>query len=375
MNQDMTVFQENTGLQVSSKFGTLVQESGDDLAGGISGSYAVLAIKGSRWGVKYQGNLTPILNEKGDPIGSFECVLVKANPYLTKQYYPSGYTEGASESPTCFSIDGKVPAANAPEPQHTNCAACPMNRFDKVNEQTGKKTKWCQDNKKLAVLPLGDLKNEMFGGPMLLRIPAASLKDLKLFGDTMKAAGFSYNSVAVRLGFDLTVSYPKIVMKAIRPLTDDEAEQVIEWYKSDVVEKLLADFEDAAAPAPAEAPAADSPFEQPPAAAPTPPAPAPKPAPKPVQAQKAPAPPPAATKPAGVSFGAPKTAAPAPAPAAQAPKPAPAKKKPATTAAAPAPEPAASPTSEDDTATEVVPGNLETDIEGILSELNSIAGE
>ena len=374
---DMVVFQESPDLKMSDKFLAVQGEIGEDLAGGIAGSYAILGIKGSRWSVKYQGTTTPITNQDGDPVGSFECVLVKANAYLTKQYYPKGYVEGSNEPPACFSIDGKVPAENAPEKQHTNCAACPMTRFDKVNETTGKKTKWCQDNKKMAVLPLGDLKNEMFGGPMLFRVPAASLKDLKLFGDTLKARGYSYNSVAVRLSFDLTVSYPKVVLKAIRPLNDEEAEQVLEWYKSDAVEKLLADFEDISTPV--EAPK-DEVFEQPPAAAPV--------APKPVQAK--PTPPPAAAKvpaappaqpakTAGVVFGAPAKPVQAAAPVAAAPKPAPKKSK-ATVIQTPTPEAlieAAAVTDGEavDTTTEQVPGNLEDDIAGILSELSSLATE
>ena len=378
MSQDLQVFSQKTDLVQSSKYAEIAGELDDDLTGGVSGSYAIISIKGSRFSLKYKGDMTPITNpETGDPVGSLELVLVKANPYLTKQFYMKGYVEGDSSPPDCFSIDGKVPAHASPKPQHANCATCPQNTFSKINEKTGKKTKPCQDNRKMAVLPLGDLKNEMFGGPMLMRVPAASLGDLATFGSTMKQRGYAYNAVAVRVSFDLTVSYPKMVLKAIRPLTDEEAEQVIEWYKSDSVDKMLADFSDIAAPAAeAAAPAGDPDFEQPVAA------PAPKPAPvaaKPA-VPKAPPAQAAAPKPNGVSFGGTKVAAPQPiaapaAPPAVAPKPA--KPKPA-----PKPAPVAQPVEaqveapgEDvDTTTEVVSGNLENDIAGILNDLNSIAG-
>ncbi len=378
MTQDVVLFDSNQ-MAVSTRFAGMADEIGGDLSGGVQGSYAILAIKGSRFSLKYQGTTTPITNhETGDPVGSFEAVLVKSNPFLTKQFYESGYTEGDSAAPDCFSINGKTPDPSSPKLQHTNCAACPQNAFTKINEKTGKKTKACQDNRKMAVLPADDLVNELFGGPMLLRIPAASLKELAMFGDTLKARGYSYNSVRVRIGFDLSVSYPKLVFKAIRPLTDEEADQVLEWYHSDNVNKMLADFEDIKVPV-VDAPAAtDDVFEEPqpaavkPVATPVPPVVKATPAPVAKAPVTAPAAPPASAKPtATVSFGKPaatKAAAPA-APAAVKP-PAAAKPKMASPAKIDPPLQDGA-----DTTTEVVPGNLENDIAGILADLNAISGD
>lgn len=378
MTQDVVLFDANQSA-ISTRFAGMVDDIGGDLSGGVSGSYAILGIKGSRFALKYQGTTTPITNaETGDPVGSFEAVLVKSNPFLTKQFYESGYTEGDSAAPDCFSINGKEPDPSSPKLQHTNCAACPQNAFTKINEKTGKKTKACQDNRKMAVLPADDLVNELFGGPMLLRIPAASLKDLAMFGDTLKARGFSYNSVRVRIGFDLTVSYPKLVFKAIRPLSDEEADQVLEWYHSDNVNKMLADFQDITVPV-VEAPAAqDDVFEEPQAAKAAPVAKPLPPVVKPTQAlvaktqATAPAAPPAtAAKPAGVSFGKP------PATKAAAPAAPVSAKPPAAAKAKMAPPAKIDPPLQDgaDTTTELVPGNLENDIAGILSELSAIAGD
>jgi hypothetical protein len=355
----------DSSAQISSKFLPVAAQVADDLSGGVGGGFAILSIKGSRFRVKFQGTETPILAENGDPVGSVEAVIIKANDVLTKQFYEKGFTEGDSSPPVCFSLDGKVPSQNSPKIQHANCATCPQNAFgSKVNPDTGKKSKACQDNRKLAIVPLEDLKNEAFGGPMLLRVPAAALKDLAIFGDTLKARGYPYNSVAVRIGFDINVAYPKPIFKAIRPLTDDEADVVLEWYQSDAVQKILADFDADIAPT-AEAAAADTVFEQPPAVAP-------KPTTPPAATVKAPAPPPVA-KPAPV-------AAKVPAPPAAAPKPAAAKpaggttfgKKPAAAAAPPPVQAAAEP--EAPSSAETVPGNLESDIASILEELNAVTG-
>ncbi len=386
MSQDLTLFQNAGDLTVmSNKFAAILDDVGEDLTGGVSGSYAIISIKGSRFSLKYKGDMTPITNpETGDPVGSLELVLVRSNPFLTKQYYAKGFVEGDSAAPDCFSIDGKAPSAQSPLPQHANCATCPQNTFSKINESTGKKTKPCQDNRKMAVLPLNDLKNEMFGGPMLMRIPAASLGDLATFGSTLKQRGFTYNAVAVRLSFDLTVSYPKLVFKAIRPLSDEEADTVIEWYGSDTVDKMLADFSDVTPKGAAEQPepVKDEVFEQPqpvkqaapPVVTPTPVKPA-APAKPAAQAPKAPPAQPANKPAAGVSFGGAKApAAPAKAAAPAAPKkPAQPKPTPAPVVAQPEETVATAPTEDVDTTTEVLPGNLESDIASILNDLNAIA--
>jgi hypothetical protein len=381
MSTDVVLFDANTSV-VSSKFAGLADQIADDLSAGVGGGFAVLSIKGSRFRVKYQGQEHPILDDKGDPVGSIEAVIIKSNDVLTKQYYTSGFVEGSSEAPVCFSLDGKVPSPQSPQPQHTSCAVCPKNAFgSKINAETGKKSKACQDNRKLAIVPLLDLKNELFGGPMLLRIPAAALKDLAMFGDTLKARGYPYNAVAVRIGFDISVSYPKPIFKAIRVLNDAEADQVLEWYQSDAVQKILADFDADIAPTSAEPPK-DELFEQPPPAAaapPPPPPPAPKPAAKPVATP----PPPPSTVVTGVQFGkkpapAAQAAAPPPAQVKAPPKAKPAQKPAAAPQAAPAPTPAPAPVeaaAEAEAEPEVVPGNLEQDISSILEELNGIAGQ
>lgn len=358
MSTDMTVFQDaDASTELAPEFNDLVAAGmGDDLGAGIGGNYSILSIRGGKFRVKYQGNETPLLNEKGEPVGSVEAVIIKANPYLTKQYYAKKFAEGDSDAPVCFSTDGKVPSPNVdPENrQHTNCSLCPQNRFGSRITDAGTKVKACQDNKKLALAPLGDLENKAFGGPMLFRVPASALKDLLAFNNVMSARGFPYNSVAVRIGLDIETSYPKPTFKAIRPLNSEEAAVVMEMYASDAVERLLADFGDVTAPAPVAA--ADGAFEQEPEAQPAPtpvvkaaaPPPVVKVAPKPAVVKAAPA---AAAKPA---------ATPAPPPA-RAAKPVVAKPAPVVVAEEPAeaeaePEPTTS---------------MDDDIANILSELNA----
>ena len=263
--------------------------SADDLSAGVTGSFAVMSFRASRWRIKYQGEETPILNADGDPVASIEVVLLKANPHITKNFYDQGYSEGASEAPDCFSLDGVRPDATAPNRQATTCAQCPKNVFGSRITPAGKKAKACQDNRRLALVPANDLDNETFGGPMLLRVPAASLADLAMMGKNLKARGFPYNAVTVRIGFDMEASYPKLTFKPIRPLSDDEAEKVMELLHDERLERILAEAVElkdepaAAAPEPV-AEEQDDLFEQPPKAA------KPKPAAKPAAAKPKPTP-------------------------------------------------------------------------------------
>lgn len=365
MSNAVAVFQEDSGdMELADSFKALVSAGGmglDDLGGGIGGSYAILSIRGKTFRVKYQSTETPITDAKGDAIGSLEAVIVKANPYLTKQYYEKSFEDGDSEAPSCFSIDGKIPAAAVETPQHTNCAMCPMNKFGSRVTPAGVKVKACQDNKKLAITPLADIQNKVHGGAMLFRVPASALKDLKMFNDKMTANGYPYNAVAVRIGFDIEASYPKPTFKAIRALTEEEAAQVIEMYQSDQVDRLLADFSELNA-APAAPAAEDGVFEQETQAQPapvakvTPPPPVAKPVLKAVATPKAPAA--TVTKPAVAKK-----------PAAAVTPPPPVAKKAATPPPVVVAEVEAEPAADEATG-----GNdLSDDIAAILGELNATA--
>ena len=242
--QQMTLFQHETNTGPAR---ALAAYTGDNSLGeGIRSSYAILSIKGGRWHIKYKKNDTVIqaMNQQTgrmEPVSSLELVIVKANGFLNKQYYKGKYVEGNSSPPDCYSLDGKAPSAAVKSPVHSNCTLCQMNQFGSLIGDNGVKQKACRDTKKLAVVPLADMRNESLGGPMLFRTPPSALGDLSKLADAMKARGFPYNGVAVRFSFDLNVSHPKPIFNAIRPLTEEEAEVIAEMYLSDGTAAVLAD--------------------------------------------------------------------------------------------------------------------------------------
>lgn len=201
--------------------------------GGVG--FPVLSIKGKVWHLVE--NETRTLLTKGDsdePLPSIEAVVVNVNPMLSKVYYAEGYVEGSNEKPDCFSNDGRKPDPSVEEPQNATCADCPNNAWgSKVSDQ-GVKSKACADSRRVALASQTDLKTAM-----LLRIPAASLKDFDLFIADVKKRSVPYTSVLTRIGFDYSVAHPKLTFKAIGFLDDAAYAEVMALRETDVVRQII----------------------------------------------------------------------------------------------------------------------------------------
>jgi hypothetical protein len=246
-----------------------------EFSGGIRKGFAVISLRGKVWRITHQGveRVVTRMDGSNDPASTLNVVLIAAGSDLAKVYYAGGYQDGSNDAPDCFSNDGIKPDRGSTTPQATACAMCPHNVWGSKTTENGKPTKACSDSKRLAVLPLpndalkGDdaldaLDNEMFGGPMLLRVPAASLVDLAQCDATLRAAGIPLYAAGLGLSFDLNAPYPKIVFKPIRPLTEAEFEVVLEHRTSDQTREIIGGFgsggaADAAAPVAPVAPQPD----------------------------------------------------------------------------------------------------------------------
>jgi pyruvate/2-oxoglutarate dehydrogenase complex dihydrolipoamide acyltransferase (E2) component len=246
----------------STRFASLPAEN--DLAAGISGGYGHIGYKGKVWSTRYKGDEVPLMREDGDgPRGSVELVILKASQAISKVWYEKGFEDGTKAPPDCFSANGVTPDPSSTKKQCNVCALCPKNAFGSATKQDGTpgKGKACSDSKRLAVVPLFDLQNEMLGGPMLLRVPAASLNDVATYGVGVQKLGFPYYGVGTRIAFDSKVAHPQFVLSPIRALTDAEADVVLELRKDPRVDRILAESE--YAPAPAEDAKPAMAFEQP----------------------------------------------------------------------------------------------------------------
>lgn len=252
----------------SAKFAGLGME---DLGAGITGGFGVVGYKGKIWSIKHGGNEHKLLRpDDGTPAASIELVILRAPEAVSKVYYKSSFIDGSNVKPDCQSVNGVRPDKSIAKPVHPQCADCPMNQWASRISEEGKAGKACTDVKRLAVVPQKNIRNEAMGGPLLLRIPPASLKELKTYADALMGHGFHYAAVATRIQFDMDKAYPKFTFSAIRALTDEEADDVIAM-RDDPRTKRITDeaveFLDQAASADepeAAPPVATSIFEQPP---------------------------------------------------------------------------------------------------------------
>lgn len=219
----------------------------DELAAGISASFPVVSFRGRVWRIKTKGEEIIVKDAEGSPKPYIDVVLLAANAVLSKIFYDKNYVEGDDSPPRCWSVDGVKPDSLVESPVSTTCAACPNNVWGSKITPQGSKVKACSDSKRVACVPAADVENEAAGGPMLLRIPAASLQGLLQYSALLKAQGAPFFGVVTRLSFDVDASYPKLECKVIKPITEEQAAVVLKWRSSDEVKRILNTMDDAAA--------------------------------------------------------------------------------------------------------------------------------
>jgi hypothetical protein len=240
----------------------------DDLASG-GGGFPVISIKGKIFTLK-RGDEAKMITKPDapdEPANAIEVVILKAYPgkgKTAKAWYTTGYVEGSDANPACYSNDGDVPAADSEEPQATNCATCPQAQWGSKISEDGKKVKACADVKRLAIAPLNQLND-----PMLLRVPAASLKALTEYSGTLAKRNVPYQAVVTKIGFDYTVAYPALTFRPVGFISEDDAVAVASEMNSDIVKRITGEIESPRkekAEKPAAAKAAEKPAEKPKAA-------------------------------------------------------------------------------------------------------------
>jgi hypothetical protein len=206
----------------------------NDLSSGVSTSFPIISIKGKVFHIVQGDDRRLVTNDDGDAKGSIDVVILKANPAISKVYYATGYVEGSDAKPSCYSNDGVAPAKDASEPQSHKCAVCPHNIFGSRVSENGAKGKACADSRRLAVAAPNDLEN-----PMLLRIPAGTLKELTAYAEILNKKDVPYRALVTKIGFDHDVAHQKLTFTPKRFLTADEAEQVIEVLESSTVADII----------------------------------------------------------------------------------------------------------------------------------------
>ena len=212
---------------------------------GLSAGFAIIGYKGRNWRIKHRGNevvvSTADAQGRQQPSAWLDVVIVGVSPAISKQYYAKRFAEGDDAAPDCFSTDGVQPDAASTAKQSTACSMCPQNVWGSRVNENGNKIKACQDARRIAVVPLGDIENASFGGPMMLRIPPMSLTNLADYARNLQRLGAQPYMVGTTLSFDQSVAYPLIQFAATGWLTPVEFALAQSAMEDPMVQRVLAD--------------------------------------------------------------------------------------------------------------------------------------
>tara|TARA_R110002074_G_scaffold107258_4_gene231903 strand:+ start:680 stop:1600 length:921 start_codon:yes stop_codon:yes gene_type:complete len=208
--------------------------------GGKQGGTNRLSIRG--------GVFRKVVN--GQEIGELEArainiVIVKTSP-VSRMYYASQYTAGASNPPACWSADsgGGKPSGDVPSDtlQSTACFDCPQN----IKGSGQGQSRACRYQQRVAIMLTDGDGNLRSNSVYQLSLPATSI-----FGDDKKKMGLQtyarlieaqrapLASIVTELRFDTDSSTPKLCFKPIRVLAEDEIGMAVAAQKDDATLKLV----------------------------------------------------------------------------------------------------------------------------------------
>jgi hypothetical protein len=206
--------------------------------GGVSGGFPIISIKGKVF-TRVAGDEREIIMKKdedgeGGPASSINVVILKQNPALSKVFYAGKYSEGSDEKPTCYSNNGLTPEDDSEEKQASKCSICPHNQWGSRITDSGGKGKACADSRRIAVAALG-----LVNDPMLMRVPAASLKQIDQYGDSLVKRQVPYQLVVTKIGFDYSVAHPALTFKPVGMVDEATADQIAEMLNEPIIDRIL----------------------------------------------------------------------------------------------------------------------------------------
>lgn len=200
------------------------------------GGFPIMSIKGKVFALVKGGERETLMNpnDPDEVATSINVVILKANSGLSKVWYAKNFVEGSDAKPDCFSHDGIAPDPSVETPQSKKCSICPKNQWGSKVSEDGKKMKACADSRRLAIANPDELDD-----PILLRAPAATLKPLAEYGESLAKRGVPYNAVVTKIGFDREAASPKLTFKAVSFVSEEQFAQIQKVVEDDTVASIL----------------------------------------------------------------------------------------------------------------------------------------
>ena len=230
---ELALFKGNA-LANSDLFKSL-QGINDNLAGGGSGgTNRRISLKGSKFREIVNGEQVNVSKDE-----SMNIVVVDAAP-VSRTYYAGEYDPNKVVPPTCWSKDTQTPAAEVPEEnrQAAKCIDCPMN----VKGSGQGNSRACRFSQRIAVAIEGKL-----GTVYQLQLSATSIfgeaKNKKMpmqaYARFLRAHDTPAIAVITEMYFDEDSDVPKLFFKPVRPLSEEELEQVVELRDAPETKKAI----------------------------------------------------------------------------------------------------------------------------------------
>ena len=231
---DMTLFEGGNSLASSDLFKQL-QDTDDNLSGGTGGGGARrISLRGGRFREMVGGEQ---VNVKSD--GFLNVVILNAAK-LSRTYYSGAYDAENPSAPTCWSADTQAPASEVPADQRqaSRCMDCPQN----IKGSGQGESRACRFNQRIAVFLEGNM-DEVYQ----LQLPATSIfgdaKDGKMgmqaYAKYLKAHKTPSIAVVTQITFDENSATPKLLFKAVRPLSEEELQQAVASKDSEDANKAI----------------------------------------------------------------------------------------------------------------------------------------
>lgn len=160
--------------------------------------------------------------------GELDVIIVGALPQVSRVFYKEKYDPNKEATmPNCWSNLGDTPEKQATDPQHSNCASCPMN-VKGSGEQGGKA---CRYQRRVSVLVAGDSSGDIYQ----FNIPAKSLfgkgtGNVHPFESYIKylvANGESPDNVVTKISYDDNADSMELLFSPVRNISDAEYAMVI----------------------------------------------------------------------------------------------------------------------------------------------------
>lgn len=197
---------------------TASDDATNSLAGGESLGARRISIKGTVFREFIGGKEYRVSEER-----SMNVVIIKAAPKVSRVFYAGTYVEGETVSPVCWSADSQRPDEKSREKQSATCLTCPQN----IKGSGQGEGRACRYQQRLAVVIDGEIdKGEVY---QLVLPPTSVFGDgekgklpLQAYARHLKNHSTPITGVITEMRFDTASPTPKLVFKPVRPVTEEE---------------------------------------------------------------------------------------------------------------------------------------------------------